>query len=171
MTRRLGLVEWLIIVSSAVFVVVLAVSAWWERDIRWLHFFQAWMYVATAVLAIRRNKWGYFIGIAAGGLWAYTNLFVTNFLMSGLRELRHWISSGTLSRPDQLIAVAAWSSNVALVVACLVAYGRRGDRAWRDWLAFLVTFVVTTEFFAGAMALFQPRYLALFPRMLHPHLP
>ena len=171
MTRRLGLSEWLIIGSSAVFVVVLAVSAWWESDIRWLHFFQAWMYVATAVLAIRRSKWGYFIGIAAGGLWAYTNLFVTHFLMSGLGELRQWIATGRLSRADQLIAVPAWTANVVLVVGCLSAYARRGDRAWRDWLAFLVTFCVTTGFFAGAMALFQPRYLALFPRMLHPHLP
>jgi hypothetical protein len=41
----------------------------------------------------------------------------------------------------------------------------------RDAGRFLVTFALTTGFFALDMALFQPRYLGLFPRMLHPHLP
>jgi hypothetical protein len=35
----------------------------------------------------------------------------------------------------------------------------------------LATFVLTTAFFALDMALFQPRYLGIFPRLLHPHLP
>jgi hypothetical protein len=36
-----------IVLGSACFIVVLAASAIREADIRWLHFFQAWMYVAT----------------------------------------------------------------------------------------------------------------------------
>src|SRR5881409_1702838 len=61
-----------------------------EPDIRWLHFFQAWMYVATIVLAHRRNRWGYFIGFSAAGLWIYANLFATTFFFNGpvLKTLR-----------------------------------------------------------------------------------
>jgi hypothetical protein len=72
--------EWLIIAGGCVFISMLGLSAYWEPDIRRLHFFQAWMYVATIVLAHRRNRWGYFIGFSAAGLWIYANLFATTFL-------------------------------------------------------------------------------------------
>jgi len=74
--------EWLIIVGGCVFISMLGLSAYWEPDIRWLHFFQAWMYVATIVLAHRRNRWGYFIGFSAAGLWIYANLFATTFFFN-----------------------------------------------------------------------------------------
>jgi hypothetical protein len=51
--------EWLVVVGACSFLAVLVVSALWDAGIRWLHFFQAWMYVATIVLALRRNPWGY----------------------------------------------------------------------------------------------------------------
>ena len=53
--------HWLILVGGCFFILVLAVSAYWEADIRWLHFFQAWMYIAAIVLALRRYAWGYWI--------------------------------------------------------------------------------------------------------------
>src|ERR1700674_2181096 len=74
-----GAPEWLVIVGGCVFIIVLFVSAVFEADIRWLHFFQAWLYIATIALTLRRNPWGYFIGISAAGFWAYTSLFVNNF--------------------------------------------------------------------------------------------
>ena len=33
--------NWLIVIDGCFFLQVLAVSAFWEGDIRWLHFFQA----------------------------------------------------------------------------------------------------------------------------------
>jgi hypothetical protein len=38
-------------------------------------------------------------------------------------------------------------------------------------LATLIDFVLTTGFFAAAIALCQPRYLPLFRGFLHPHRP
>jgi len=35
---------------------------------------------------------------------------------------------------------------------------------------FAVTFALTTGFFALDMYIFQPRYLGIFPRLLHPRL-
>src|SRR5262249_32658252 len=104
--REMRAPEWLIVGGATIFIFVLALSAVWEPDIRWLHFFQAWMYIATIALSLRHNRWGYFIGVSAAGLWAYTGLFVTSFVMSGIRHLM------TLDRPDQIIAVPAWLSNV-----------------------------------------------------------
>ncbi len=150
---------------------MLGLSAYWEPDIRWLHFFQAWMYVATIMLGIRRNLWGYFIGFSAAGLWIYANLFATTFFLNGLQQLSQWVHTGHLERADLLIAVPAWFSNLLVVIGCAWGYFRVPTQSLRDAGRFLVTFALTTGFFALDMALFQPRYLSLFPRMLHPHLP
>lgn len=168
---RFGASEWVIFIGAVLFVAVLAISAWWEPDIRWLHFFQSWMYLAAVGLSLRGSRWGLFIGASAAALWAYSNLFVNTFFMSGLHELWSWLDSGTLTRPDQVIAVPAWTSNILILAGCLWAYSQRPDRSRRDLVTFVFTFVLTTDFFAVDIALFQPRYLALFPRMLHPHLP
>ena len=162
--------EWFIVVGATVFIVVLAVSAFWEADIRWLHFFQAWMYIATIALSVRRNRWGYFIGVSAAGLWAYANLFVTTFFVSGLRWLSQWMTTGHLAHPDQIIAVPAWISNVLVVIGCAWAYSRLPQKSPADAGRLVLTFALTSGFFALDMALFQPRYLGIFPRLLHPHL-
>ncbi len=158
-------------IGSGIFIVVLAVSAYWEADIGWLHFFQAWMYAATIVLSLRGSRWGYFVGISAAGLWDYANIVATSFFWNGLQQLTQWIHTGHLARPDLLIAVPAWFSNLLVIIACIWAYSREEEKRASDVVKFLVCFALTTGFFAADMAVFQPRYLALFPRMLHPHLP
>ncbi|MGI9101330.1 MAG: hypothetical protein ACR2IF_02690 [Terriglobales bacterium] len=167
----LGAPEWLILIGACIFIVVLAVSAAFEKDIRWLHFFQAWMYVATILLGLRRNRWGYFIGISAAGLWDYANVFVTTFLASGLEQLSAWMRTGHLARPDLLIAVPAWLSNLMVVVGCLWAYARLPEKRLGDVGKFGLAFVLTSGFFAADMAIFQPRYLPIFPKLLHPRWP
>jgi hypothetical protein len=161
--------EWLILIGAICFIIVLAVSAIFEADIRWLHFFQAWMYIVTIILALRHNRWGYFIGISAAGFWDYANIFVTTFFTNGLIELAQWVHTGHLARPDQLIAVPAWFSNFFVIVGCLWAYARLPEKRTADISRFLLALVLTTAFFAVDMALFQPRYLEIFPRALHPH--
>ena len=163
--------EWLIVVGGCVFILMLSLSAYWEPGIRWLHFFQAWMYVTTIVLCLRGNSWGNFIGFSAAGLWIYANVFATTFFLNGLQQLSQWVQTGHLERADLLIAVPAWFSNLLVVTGCVWGYFRVPRQPLRDAVRFLVTFVLTTGFFALDMAIFQPRYLALFPRMLHPHLP
>jgi hypothetical protein len=86
--------EWLIMIGAGFFILVLFVSAAWDPSIRWLHFFQAWMYIATIWLSLRKNRWGYFIGLSAAGLWAYGSLFVNTFFVNGLHQLAVWIQTG-----------------------------------------------------------------------------
>jgi hypothetical protein len=163
--------ELLIVIGGCAFILVLGLSALWEADIRWLHFFQAWMYIAAIGLALRGNRWGYFIGISASGLWDYANLFATTFFFNGLQHLSEWVRTGHLTRPDLLIAVPAWFSNLLVVAGCLWAYARSPAKSLADSGRFAVAFLLTTGFFALDMAVFQPRYLGIFPAMLHPHLP
>jgi hypothetical protein len=169
--RKTGGPEWLILIGASIVVAVLAVSAYWEADIRWLHFFQAWMYIATIALSLPRNRWGYFIGISAAGLWDYSNIVATSFFWNGLQQLSQWIHTGSLTRPDLLIAVPAWFSNLLVVIGCIWAYSRLKEKRWGDVIRFLICFALTTGFFAADMAIFQPRYLGIFRGLMHPHLP
>lgn len=163
--------EVVILIGGCVFIFVLGVSAYWESDIRWLHFFQAWMYVGAMTLSLRGSRWGHFIGLSAAGLWDYTNLFATTFFFNGLQQLGQWAHAGRLARPDLLIAVPAWFSNLLVVLGCMWAYSRRPEKPLGDAGRLLLTFALTTAFFAADMAVFQPRYLSIFPRLLHPQLP
>lgn len=158
---------WLIVIGASVFILVLGVSAYWEADIRWLHFFQAWMYIATMASSLRRSRWGYFIGTSVAGFWDYVNIFTTTFFCNGLQQLSQWIHTGHLARPDLLIAVPAWFSNLLVVIGCLWAYLELDGRRAKDAVDFFICLVLTAGFFAADMAIFQPRYLALFPRLLH----
>lgn len=169
--RALRAPEWLILLGCAGFILVLAISAYFEPDIRALHFVQSWMYFAAAILSLRGSRWGHFIGVSAAGLWNYANLFATTFFFNGLQQLATWVRTGHLARPDQFIAVPAWFSNLLVICGCLWAYSRRNDKRLSDVWRFLLVFALTTGFFALDMALFQPRYLRIFPRLLHPHLP
>jgi hypothetical protein len=167
---RIGAPEWFILIGAVVFVVILVISAVFEADIRWLHFFQAWMYIATIVLSLHGNRWGYFIGVSAAGLWDYANLVATTFFFNGLQELARWVHTGHLARPDLLIAVPAWLANLSVIIGCLWAYTRLPAKMTSDFLKAAIAFALTTGFFAADMALFQPRYLGIFSRMLHLHL-
>jgi hypothetical protein len=169
--HRAGAPEWLIVTGASFFILVLAISAYWEADIRWLHFFQAWMYVAAILLTFRFNRWGYFIGLSAAGLWDYMNIFATTFTFNGLQQLFDWIHTGHLARPDLLIAVPAWLSNFLVVIGCVRAYWRLPRKSAADLAKFPIAFLLTTGFFALDMAVFQPRYLGIFPGLLHPRLP
>lgn len=169
--RAFGVPEVLILSGSCVFLFVLGLAAWFEPDIRWLHFFEAWTYLAVIVLSLRHSRWGYFIGMSAAGLWDYLNLFVTTFFRSGLQWLSASISSSQLQHVDQIIAVPAWIANFLIVAGSVWAYTRLPEKPLSDLGRLALAFILSTGFLAACMAVFQPRYLPLFGRMLHPHWP
>ena len=161
--------DWAIIVSATGFIAILALAAVFDHTIIWLHAFQALMYLAVIGLVAARNRWGYFIAIAIAGLWNYLNLFVTTFFMSGVHALQQSIATGHLTHPDQLIAVAAVAFHFVMVIAALILIVRTSSKAGQDVMRLAVAFVVFTSYFCVIIALAQPRYLQLLPRMLHPH--
>ena len=46
-SRAFGGPELLILTGGCMFIFILGLSAYFEPDIRWLHFFQSWMYLAS----------------------------------------------------------------------------------------------------------------------------
>ena len=128
------------------------------------------MYIATIGLVWTHRKWGLFIGLSAAAFWNYTTLFVNTFLESRLNQALLLVHSGHLPRPDLFISVPAWIGNLLVIVGCCLLYMQRSDKNWADSFKLLIAFAGTTAYFALAMAVFQPRYLALFPQCLHPKL-
>ena len=116
---------WLITLGGVLFIFALFISAYWEADIRWLHFFQSWMYIATIGLVWANRKWGLFIGLSAAAFWNYTTLFVNTFFVSGLKQALLLMQSGHLPRPDLFIAVPAWVGNLLVIAGCCVLYVQR----------------------------------------------
>src|SRR5690242_7089642 len=98
---------WLLIPGVAVFVLALTVSALFDADLRRLHLFQAWLYIVTVALSIRRNRWRYFLGISSTLLWIYA-LFYTSPLFTELVK--------TPTGPDILVQTLAWVGNLAIIV-------------------------------------------------------
>lgn len=152
----------LIGLGAVVFLFALTISAVFEADLRGLHFFQSWLYLATVILSVRRSRWGYFIGIATALFWDYA-LFFTSPLFSELLK--------TPTRPDLLVQTAAWLGNLAIIVGSTWAYFRLPDRARNDWGRLAIACAGSTAFLAIIVAIFTPARLAIFPGLLHPHWP
>jgi hypothetical protein len=164
-----GLLFWVIAVSSAAFVLILALAAYWDHTIIWLHLFQSFQYLAIVLLAARANRWAYLVGIAVGAFWTYVGTFVTNFVESGFENLGLTLRTGVLTRADQIIAVFALTSQLIIILACLIAYFRLNRRKSSDWLRFVVAIAAAISYLIASFALFQPRYLGMVPKLLHPH--
>jgi hypothetical protein len=158
-----------IIAAAIGFIAILALSAVFDHTIIWLHVFQALMYVVVIALVLRRDRLGYFLGVSIAALWNYSAMFVDNFFRNGLRALTHLTATGQLTHPDQLIAVGAVAFHFVMIAASLILIVQTSRRAGPDLARLLVVFIVSAAYFAADITLCQPRYLALFPRMLRPH--
>lgn len=169
--RQWSVPDWLNVIGAILFIYALFYSAWLEPDIRWLHFFQSWMYIAALAFILRGSRWGYFIGFSIGAFWNYTGVFITTFVRSGFQNLSASMAKGHIQRPDQLIAIPAFLGNLLLIIGCLWAYTRLEDKRATDAWKLVVAFILCTGFLWLDIAICQPRYLGLFPGLLHPHAP
>ena len=132
-------------------IVALFVSAVFDPTIRVLHFLQALPYIAVVVLARRDNAWVLGAACITATFWNYINLFVSDFIATGLRELSLLLTAGEL-RPGQLAVVGA-TGHFLLIAGCLALFFRLRPRLklWRQFLgggvlavAYFILIVITT---------------------------
>jgi hypothetical protein len=168
--KSAGVLDRTIAAAAAGFIAILAIAAYWDRSIVWLHTFQSLMYFATIFLVLRHKRAGYFLGFSIAAFWNYCQFFVTGFLRSGLEQGSMLLHTGALPRPDQFISVPAVILHFAMIVCCVAAYLGLKRKSATDLVWLIVIFAASTAYFAGDMALTQPRYLTMFPRALHPSL-
>jgi len=88
---------------AVAFIVVLALSAYWDRTIRVLHVFESIPYTLTAVLCLRQRKWGYVLGAASGAFWLWMAGTLTTFVRNGFDRVAMLLRTGHVDRPDILM--------------------------------------------------------------------
>ena len=110
--------------GAGFFIFALILSAVFDPNIRLLHALQALIYVAVIALTRKENAWGFGAGFFIGGLWNYTNLFVTGFVRAGMVQLTLLLQTGRLHRPDLLVAVIAAGGHFLLKFACAAGWLR-----------------------------------------------
>jgi hypothetical protein len=155
----------LVAVSAAMFVVILAISAYWDPTIRALHLFEAIPYLLAAWLCLRRVKSGYLLAIAGGLFWLWIAGTRTTFVREGFRFAGQSLRTGRLERPDVFIAAPAAIATAGLALFGLWGYARVRNKGVADVGLFLAAFVGMTGYFIAICALFAPRFLRLFTGM------
>jgi len=148
-----------IYVFCAGFIGVLMASGYFEREVLRLHLFQSLIYVAVAWLSRRRSKWGYAIGIAMAAEWNAYNLFVSNFICAGFRQLELLVHGGRMTHPLLLFGALAGVDHFGLLACLLWAYSRLPNKRYRDVFIFLGGAILVTAYFLGIIALLWPQFL------------
>jgi hypothetical protein len=156
-------VRMLISACVAVFVVILGVSAWWDPTIRVLHLFEAVPYIAAAALGLRRKKFGYLLGIAAGALWLWIAGTRTTFVRQGFAQAGILLQTGQIPHPDVLIAAPAALSTGGLALFSLWGYVRLRNKSWMDLALAAAAAGLVLAYFIAIFAAFAPRFLRLIP--------
>ena len=162
MRQRFTVPEWLVTIGGGFFIFVLAVSAAFVPEIRWLHLVQSSLYVAAITFSIRRSRWGYFIGASTASLWDLLALFASPLFAEILDHP---------GRPDLILQGLASVANLAVVIGSVWGYRKLGDKSREDIGKLIVTFVLTTGLLVAATAILAPDYLVAFTRARHPHWP
>ena len=147
---------------SLVFIGVLAVAAYWDRTIRILHVFESLPYLLAGVLCLRQSKLGYALGFVSGAFWLWMAGSLTTFVRNGFERLDILVHTGSVDRPDILLAVPAAVAMTGLVLLSGVGYARLRNKSTRDVTPFAAAIVSVPVFFLGIFAAFAPQYLPMF---------
>lgn len=148
--------------SAVLFLLVLFVSALFDKTIRVLHVFEAIPYAVVPWLCTKKPKIGYTLGFASGTFWILCAGFLTTFIRNGFERVIMFATSGTVDRPDLLLAVLGFIGTFGLALFSLVGYWRLPNKTQSDILLFLAMFATVTLFFLIIFSAFAPQYLGMF---------
>jgi hypothetical protein len=159
-------VDLLVAMSAFAFVVVLAISAYWDPTIRMLHLFEAIPYLAAGWLCLRQIKAGYLLAIASGLFWLWVAGTRTTFVREGFVLAGRLLRTGHLERPDVLIAAPAAIVTAGMALFGLWGYARVRNKSVADLGLFVASLAFITGYFIAICAAFAPRFLRLFAGIL-----
>jgi hypothetical protein len=158
--------DWAITACAALFVAVLALSAYWDPTIRTLHVFEAVPYVLAGVLCLRQRTFGYALAAASGAFWLWCAGFLTTFIRNGFERLGALVRTGSVDRPDVLISVPAALATAGLIVFSMASYVGLRNKSWRDVGVTAIAFAAVPLFFLTIFNAFAPQYLGMFKGVL-----
>ena len=147
---------------AAAFVVILGITAYWDRTIRVLHVFESIPFIVAALLCLRPHKFGYMLGAASGAFWLWMAGTLTTFVRNGFERVAMLLRTGDVDRPDILIAAPAACVTAGLVVFSVWGYSRTRNKTWSDLGLFVAATGAVAGFFVAILAAFAPQYLGMF---------
>jgi hypothetical protein len=143
-------------VGAVLFVFALAGSAAVIPQLRLLHVFQAFIYVAVIVLARRDSGWGFGAGVTVAVAWNSLNLLVTHLFQAGSREFWSLVRTGHVHRPDTMMVFIGGVAHFILITGCLVGFlGLTPGK--KQWGQFVMGGVLSLAYFALIIAAMAPR--------------
>jgi hypothetical protein len=162
---RNNLPRWAVIsipASAGFFLFALFVSAAFQPSLRWLHGFQALIYVAIILLSRQNSAWGFGAGVFIGAFWNFI------FLRGASRDIGALLSGGAF-RADVALQLAAAMAQFLLIAACLNGIWRK-RRDPRVWVISLAAGVLAVGFLVALMVILRPQYLPMLQAAfgLHP---
>ena len=158
MRRRHSALDWAIVGLCLAFILISALAAYLEPDVRALHLYEWLIYLAVMVLALKHGKWGYGIGISTAAFWLGLSLFGTTFLRDGVENWAGFLKTGHITSAMAVVAVPAAISQLLLIVCCIWAYGRIKNKQWSDLEILVGSALISVVYLAGVVALFWPRF-------------
>ena len=120
----------------------------------------------AAVLCLRQSKLGYALGLVSGTFWLWMATALNSFVRNGFERLEMLIRTGSVDRPDVLIAAPAAIATGALALFCVIGYARLPNKRWRDVAVMTVAAVIVPSYFLAIFAAFTPQYLEMFRRLV-----
>ncbi|MCE5270705.1 hypothetical protein LLH00_05415 [bacterium] len=154
-----------IVILSLGFISILAISAYMEKEIRVLHFFQSFIYLAIILLSLKHSKWGYGIAISIALFWNTFNVF-SGFIESGFREWGKLALNGECGSPQNLVAAPAALVHTALIICSIVAYLRLGEKKRSDIWIFLTSAIASITYMMLLIAIFWTDFLPQMRRII-----
>jgi hypothetical protein len=143
-------------VGVGLFLLALAVSAFFVPQLRLLHVLQAMIYVAVLVLTRRNSPWGFGIGVIIPTAWNCLNLFVTHLFQAGARQFWLLLRTGHVSRPDTMMVMVGVVAHFLLIVACIAGFLQLQPRG-KQWVQFFAGGFLAMAYFALIIAIARPR--------------
>ena len=118
-----------IIAGCAMFVLGLAVSAFFAPEWRALHVMQALPYVVVILLSRRMNPWGFGAGAITASFWNAIVLFRS--------PIGAALVHGNVSDPSTALSLIAAAGHCLVILGCQVGFARihPSGRQWRQFLA------------------------------------
>jgi hypothetical protein len=150
---------------SILFIIILLLSGYFERDVLVLHLFQSFIYVAIIILSLKHNKWGYGTAISIAAVWNTFNIF-SGFFSAGVHQWEIFLSARRVTNPVNLVAPPAGLAHLALIVCSAWAYARLPNKKIGDiWILF-GSCVLSVGYLFVMIALLWSQFLPRIQRIL-----
>jgi hypothetical protein len=144
-----------IALGAGLFIVALFGSAVAVPQLRWLHAFQALIYVAVIFLARKDNALGFGAGTTIAVAWNGIEWSGPHLIQAGAYEFWAFLSTGHLHRPVTPMVFIGAIAHIVLIISCVAAF-KQTNRGKKQWLQFLAGGLLALAYFALIVAVLRP---------------